>query len=226
MKTMVKVSAFVIVLVFALAAMMAMADDRLDKIQTAWNAGDSLAVQHDFQGVREQAEIGHLAEQGGKVSNFKELMPGLFAAKVSAPGGDVIMLAEVCPQSTQLCYFGYKKSTTFGGMEYGQAADVATTLYAMNVLGLSEGNPIGLVGAGIIKASFLIGNRYADYQTCVDQRTGFDMAGFGASASNIATMVGVPFPGNIAVLGLAMYARHESALEGAIFECAEFALEA
>ena len=207
----------------------AKADERLDRILMAYYAGDIPATQQDFNRdkPREMAEMAMVAEQSKTLHILvvKEVMPKLMAAKVERNGTDEIWMFEECKDNKQFCGFYHKEYARFGGMEYGQAADIASTVIGLG-MGLAEGNPMGLVGAGLIKGGFLINNRIADYQTCVDQRAGLDMAGFGPAAANLLTMAGAPFGVSLAAIPLVMYMRYDKAIEGATFECAGFALDA
>lgn len=216
------------VVIFSGLAITAQADTRLDAIAQAWNAGNIEATQSDFDRAeaRSMAEMAVFAETGGKVKITKvvQLMPDVIGAQAEINSEPhVWLLREKDGKFTGFWHKPVSQIASIGGMDYGQGFDVATTVVGLGQ-GFAEGNPFGLVGAGIYKATFLIGSRYSDFENCVPQRAAHDMWGWGAGAKNIALMAGVAEPATWALMVAIAITRYEPAHETAAFECASFAL--
>lgn len=213
------------------------ADDRINRIQLAWNAGDTVATQQDFnrEEYDDMIRLAQLAEKGGtlvildkKLVMEQPELGNVYAVRAEVNGERQVWLLQDCGMdTTRWCYFSARPEPgEIGGMEAGQAADIGTTAVALTAIeGLAEGNPLGLGGAGLIKTFAIMGSRHAEFQQCLVWRTSYDATGWGAGAANVLTMIGAPFPLSLAVMAATTFARFEEARVTAWFECAKFALD-
>lgn len=219
-------------LLLAACAFSALADERVDRIEQAWNSGDQAATQKDFApgAFRSAAELGALVEGSLKVSKVARLNDrGALGVGVEVNGVPEVWVIEECADDPRrFCYFGHRQVEGLGGAERGQAADVGTTLTAISLAGAVEANPMGLAFILPMKAGFLVGSRQAAFDECVAMRTSLDAFGWGGGVANAVTMVatvtsiGVP----LGILAATAWLRWDAAAEGAMYECAGFALSA
>ena len=212
-----------------MTAFNAFADERIDRIEQAWNAGDQAATQQDFNlnAPREMAELASGVSGSIKITKAGRIDENVIAAKADINGVPTVMIFLECKDNSgQFCEYHHKANVaTIGGAEYGQAADVATTLVGTS-MGFAEANPMGL--ATIAYKAFWVGysrSGHIGFGECVDLRTGLDIFGYGAAGANLATLAGAAFPASIGVMGVIALMRHETAATAAIYECAGFALE-
>lgn len=219
------------VVVCLLLVLDAKADDRLDRIQAAFNSGDVLGAQQDFSrdlsAARSAAEMANLVSTSNLMEATKdaEIMPGLFAANVNVDGVPLIWLYEV--KDNQITYFGYRKAISFGGAELGQGLDIASTGIGIGFFDAVEANPIGLAALPI-KAGATYQTRFMPFADCVPWRTSLDVFGVAPGVANIATLLFkiAEIKVSLGIAALVAVARWDAANEAAVFECAQFALEA
>lgn len=199
----------------------------VDDFYMDWNAGDALAVQKNFNKdePRSMAEAGALAEKGGLITKILEVKDRVYAINLETIKGNKTIVLAKCTNSEKFCYFGARENTSFGSAEAGQLADVGTTAAGIGFFGAKEANPLGWLILPL-KVGMLTSTRGMDWEGCIGWRAGLDMVGYGASAANIATLIGVPFPVNLFILAGVTLSRDETAIENAMYECSTFALEA
>jgi hypothetical protein len=221
-----KVSASFFVFVFTMlvyAGLTHAADIR--QVQEAWNRGDSLGVQKGFSRAPEaalsQAQAGYLAEQGGKIDRVVFLRTGVYGARL---GDKTLIFGECEDKNSEWCYFGSRVAGTLGGAEYGQLADIGTTAIGLAQSGATEANPLGLAVLPIkLGARYL--SRNMEWQECTGWRASFDISGLGAGLANASTLLlGTGLPISLVVMGITSFARWDSAVEQAMFECASYKL--
>ena len=92
----------------------------------------------------------------------------------------------------------YRTLSRFSSAELGQAADVATTVYAIAELGAVEANPIGLAILPV-KVGVHYYAETLEQDECAEAKRFWGSAGWGAAAANTAVVVaGVSNPATLA----------------------------
>ena len=204
------------------------ADERMARIELAWNSGNTLAIQQDFSRTAplSQAELAHKAEQGGTLNIAKviRVAPTVYAVRVVIGGQQETWLFAECENSRQWCYWDTRPSKTLGSAARGQGLDIATTAIGMAAFDAVEANPLGLAILPI-KIGMLAGTHNMSWDDCIQWRTAEDMLGFGPAVANILTLAGGTFPLGMLAMIVTASIRYEPALKAAMLECAEFALE-
>lgn len=205
------------------------ADNQMSKVESAWNSGDVMAVQQNFNrdAVGSQARFAHYAEQGGVLTiiNSRTVAPKTLAAIVQLEDKREVWLFIECRGSSKWCHWDRRSTSIVGGAESGQGLDLATTAVAIEGMGFVEANPLGLGVIVPTKIGLTYGTHFMEYEDCMSWRAGLDSVGFGAGAANIATMLGGHPAAALAVLAATSFMRYDPAAETAQFECAEYALD-
>lgn len=221
--------------VLTLAAFNAIADERIDRIEQAWNAGDPAATQQDFatSAFREAAELGSKVSGTLKVVKADRLNETAYGAVVEIDGISNIWVFEECADDpSRFCYFGQRQTedTIMQAAEIGQAADVGTTAIAITGFGAAEANPLGLAFILPMKVGFLAHSRTLPFNNCVALRTSLDSFGLAGGVANGVAMAAalasapITLGASVGILAAVSWARWDSALEAAVFDCAGFAL--
>lgn len=208
----------------------ACADDRIDRISLAWNAGDQAGTQQSFDRTkpREMAELASKVQGSLDIAKTIRLNDHALATKSVINGEPYVWIFAECEQDKQkFCGFWMRKVVSgLGGAEYGQAADVFSTLAGLSVGG-AELNPMGALVIPY-KMFWLAYSRSdsIDFDGCVGLRSAHEEVGYGAGAANAAGLLGAPFGVGLAIgIGVAI-AMHPEATERAVWECAAYRLEA
>lgn len=216
-----------IVLAVFLIATPASSDERFVQIESAWNAGDSLGVQNNFDRdhPRDMAEIGLMAEKGGKLTVLRSVRvnPLVFAVAVDIDGQQETWVFVECQERPeQFCHFDHHQNNLIGQAEKGQALDIATTATAASVSYATEANPLGLAVIPV-KLGIIYGTHHMAFDQCVTWRAGLDMFGYGPGVANMLSLGGLSMGVSIAAVLLTAVVRKESATESAVNECLQFA---
>ena len=224
LKTALLIVAVMSMIFFSLAAI---ADNRINKLETAWNRADRQSVQSGFHkdAVYYQVRLAEYSENGGVLTVIDSGMVSnkTLAAIVQLEDKQEVWLFIECKTNSLWCYWDHRPIALVGSAEYGQSFDLATTAVAIGE-GFTEANPLGLAVIVPVKIGLTAGTHYMKYDDCMSWRTGLDMVGYGAGVANIATMLGAPPVGAaITLAGVAWY-RYSPAIENARFECAEYSL--
>lgn len=225
-------------LLLAACAFSALADERVDRIEQAWNSGDQAATQKDFApgAFRSAAELGALVEGSLKVSKVARLNDrGALGVGVEVNGVPEVWVIEECADDpSRFCYFGQRPANNdiIQSAELGQAADIGTTTIAIAGMGAAEANPLGLAFILPMKIGFLYSSRTLPFNECVSLRTSLDSFGLAGGVANGVAMAAVAgaapitLGASIGIAAAVAWMRWDSALESAVFDCAGYSLDA
>lgn len=203
--------------------------DEFKIVEKHWNENSPEAqyrFSRDVVAVHAQAHFGIEAENGRKLTVLKttQLNQNLVGAQVAY---DNVPMLWVIRTDTQGKWIGWwqrqYQPTVIGGMERGALLDAGSTALAIGQ-GFAEGNPLGLGGAGLIKAGLLYASRTATFDDCLQIRAASDTVWTGAAVANVLTMLGAPMGVSLIGLVATAYARQDQAVQNAMWECTGFAL--
>lgn len=206
-------------------------EPRIMAVETAWNHGDTLAVQANWSRkldpdvIGAQARLAQAAEAGGllTVHAAKQVAPRIVAADVTLDDTHEIWLWVECEASREWCHWGRRKFAKPGAAERGQGLDAATTLVGVG-MGAAEANPLGL-GILPVKALVTARSHRMTFQKCVSWRGGLDVMGYAPGAANLATLTFANPALSIAVFLAVAATRSNYAYETAVYECAGHLLQ-